>query len=54
MAQLATEAIGLAHQSEDPMDLRNAFTVRGFVAMCQGAGWAELLAVLDIHEVFAL
>jgi predicted ATPase/transcriptional regulator with XRE-family HTH domain len=36
MAELATEAIGLAHQSEDPMDLRNALTVRGFVAMCQG------------------
>jgi hypothetical protein len=28
--------IALAQQSEDPMDLRNALTVRGFVAMCQG------------------
>jgi tetratricopeptide (TPR) repeat protein len=36
LAELAAEAIGLAHQSEDPMDLRNALTVRGFVAMCQG------------------
>ena len=36
LAELVAEAIGLAHQSEDPMDLRNALTVRGFVAMCQG------------------
>jgi predicted ATPase/DNA-binding XRE family transcriptional regulator len=36
MAELATEAIELAHQSDDPMDLRNALTVHGFVAMCQG------------------
>jgi predicted ATPase/DNA-binding XRE family transcriptional regulator len=36
MAELATEAIELAHQSDDPMDLRNALTVRGLVAMCQG------------------
>ena len=36
MAELAAEAIGLAHQSDDPMDLRNALTVHGMVAMCQG------------------
>jgi tetratricopeptide (TPR) repeat protein len=36
MAELAAEAIRLAHRSEDPMDLRNALTVLGFVAMCQG------------------
>jgi predicted ATPase/DNA-binding XRE family transcriptional regulator len=36
IAELAAEAIGLAHQSDDPMDLRNALTVHGFVAMCQG------------------
>jgi tetratricopeptide (TPR) repeat protein len=36
MAELAAEAIELAHQSDDPMDLRNALTVHGFVAMCQG------------------
>jgi predicted ATPase/DNA-binding XRE family transcriptional regulator len=36
MAELATEAIGLAHHSDDPMDLRNALTVHGMVAMCQG------------------
>ena len=36
MAELATEAIELAHQSDDPMDLRNALTIHGFVAMCQG------------------
>jgi predicted ATPase/transcriptional regulator with XRE-family HTH domain len=36
MAELAGEAIRLAHQSDDPMDLRNALTVQGFVAMCQG------------------
>jgi predicted ATPase/DNA-binding XRE family transcriptional regulator len=36
MAELATEAIELAHQSDDPMDLRDALTIRGLVAMCQG------------------
>jgi predicted ATPase/DNA-binding XRE family transcriptional regulator len=36
MAELAAEMIGLAQQSEDPMDLRNALTVRGLVAMCRG------------------
>ena len=36
MAELAAEAIGLAHQSDDPMDLRNALTIHGMVAMCQG------------------
>jgi predicted ATPase/DNA-binding XRE family transcriptional regulator len=36
MAELAAEAIELANKSEDPMDLRNALTVRGLVAMCQG------------------
>ena len=36
MAELAGEAIPLAHRSDDPMDLRNALTVQGFVAMSQG------------------
>ena len=36
MAELAAEAIGLAQLSDDPMDLRNALTVHGMVAMCQG------------------
>ena len=36
MAELAAEAIGLAHRSDDPMDLRNALTVHGMVAMCRG------------------
>jgi len=36
MAELAAEAIPLAQQSDDPLDLRNALTVRGFVAMSQG------------------
>jgi predicted ATPase len=36
MAELAAEAIRLAHHSDDPMDLRNALTVHGMVAMCQG------------------
>ena len=36
MEELAAEAIVLAHQSDDPMDLRNALTVHGMVAMCQG------------------
>jgi predicted ATPase/DNA-binding XRE family transcriptional regulator len=37
LAALAAEAIELAHQSDDPMDLRNALTVHGMVAMCQGS-----------------
>jgi predicted ATPase/transcriptional regulator with XRE-family HTH domain len=36
MAELAAEATGLAHLSGDPMDLRNALTIHGSVAMCQG------------------
>jgi tetratricopeptide (TPR) repeat protein len=36
MAELAAEAVVLAHQSDDPMDLRNALTIHGMVAMCQG------------------
>jgi len=36
LAELAAEAIGLAHQSDDPMDLRNALTVHGMAAMCEG------------------
>ena len=36
MEELAGEAIQLAHRSEDPMDLRNALTIRGFVAMSRG------------------
>ncbi len=36
MAGLASEAIGLAQQSEDPIDLRNALTIQAMVAMCQG------------------
>jgi tetratricopeptide (TPR) repeat protein len=35
MTKLSAEAIGLAYQSDDPMDLRNALTIQGFVAMCQ-------------------
>ena len=36
MADLAAEAIELARQSEDPMDVRDALTVKGMVAMGQG------------------
>jgi predicted ATPase/transcriptional regulator with XRE-family HTH domain len=36
LAEVAAEAIELAHQTKDPMDLRNALTVRGLVAMGQG------------------
>ncbi|HEX8967281.1 MAG TPA: helix-turn-helix domain-containing protein [Chloroflexota bacterium] len=36
MAALAAEALALAHQSEDPMDLRNALTITGMLAMCEG------------------
>jgi predicted ATPase/DNA-binding XRE family transcriptional regulator len=42
MAELAAEAIPLAQQSDDPLDLRNALTIHGFVAMCQGR-YAEAL-----------
>lgn len=42
MAELAAEAIPLAQQSDDPLDLRNALTIQGFVAMCQGR-YAEAL-----------
>ena len=36
MAELAAEAIELAHLSDDPMDLRNALAMHGMLAMCQG------------------
>ncbi|MCA1644706.1 MAG: helix-turn-helix domain-containing protein [Chloroflexi bacterium] len=36
MAELAVEALELAQQSQDPMDLRNALTIKAMVAMCQG------------------
>lgn len=36
LAELASEGIELALQSDDPMDLRNAVTFQGFVAMGQG------------------
>ena len=36
LAEVASEAIELAHQTGDPMDLRNALTVQGLVAMGQG------------------
>ena len=42
MAEMATEAIELAGQSEDPMDMRNALTIKGMVAMLQ-ARWADAL-----------
>jgi tetratricopeptide (TPR) repeat protein len=36
LAEAASDAIELALQTEDPMDLRNALTVQGLVAMGQG------------------
>jgi predicted ATPase/transcriptional regulator with XRE-family HTH domain len=36
MAELATEGLAVTRQSGDPMDLRNALTVVGQVAMCEG------------------
>lgn len=36
MAELASEAIQLARRSDDPIDLRNALTVEGMVAMGEG------------------
>jgi tetratricopeptide (TPR) repeat protein len=36
LAEVASEALELARQTEDPMDLRNALTVQGLVAMGQG------------------
>jgi len=35
LAEVASEALELARQTEDPMDLRNALTVQGLVAMGQ-------------------
>ncbi len=35
MAELNAEAIELARQSEEPMDMRNALTMQGLVAMCE-------------------
>ncbi len=43
MAEMAAEAIELAGQSDDPMDRRNALTIKGMVAMLQ-ARWADALA----------
>jgi predicted ATPase/DNA-binding XRE family transcriptional regulator len=42
MAALGAENLELASQSEDPMDLRNALTVKGMVAMLQ-ARYADAL-----------
>jgi len=42
MAALGAEGLQLASQSADPMDLRNALTIRGMVAMVQ-ARYAEAL-----------
>jgi non-specific serine/threonine protein kinase len=51
MAALSTEAIDLSRQSEDPMDLRDALTVKGMVAMGQGR-YAE--AVERFEETVAI
>jgi non-specific serine/threonine protein kinase len=51
MAALSAEAIDLARQSEDPMDLRDALTVKGMVAMGQGR-YAE--AVERFQETVAI
>ena len=45
MADLAVEALHLAGQSNDPMDLRNALTMKGMVAMVQ-TRYAEALEPL--------
>ena len=42
MAALASEGLELARQSDDPMDRRNALTIKGMVAMLQGR-YAEAL-----------
>lgn len=42
MAELAAEALPLAQQSDDPLDVRNALTIQGFAAMCQGR-YAEVV-----------
>jgi predicted ATPase len=51
MAALSAEAIDLASHSEDPMDLRDALTVKGMVAMGQGR-YAE--AVERFQETVAI
>jgi predicted ATPase/DNA-binding XRE family transcriptional regulator len=47
MAELATEGRDVAGQSGDPMDLRNALTVAGQVAMCEGR-YADALEPLSL------
>ena len=42
MAEMAAEALELAGQSEDPMDRRNALTIKGMVAMLEGR-WGDAL-----------
>jgi predicted ATPase/transcriptional regulator with XRE-family HTH domain len=51
MAALSAEAIDLARQSDDPLDLRDALTVKGMVAMGQGR-YAE--AVERFQETVAI
>jgi tetratricopeptide (TPR) repeat protein len=51
MAELAAAAIDLAQRSEDPMDLRDALTVEGMVAMGRGR-YAE--AVERFRECLAI
>jgi predicted ATPase/DNA-binding XRE family transcriptional regulator len=51
MAELASEQLDLARQSEDPMDVRDALTVEGMVAQGQGR-YAE--AVERFRECLAI
>lgn len=45
MAEVAAEDLEVAIRSDDPMDLRNALTITGVVAMCRG-NFAQALAPL--------
>jgi predicted ATPase/DNA-binding XRE family transcriptional regulator len=45
MAELAAEDLEVAIRSDDPMDLRNALTITGIVAICRG-NFAQALAPL--------
>ena len=51
MAELNVEAVELAHQTGDPMDLRNALNMQGLVAMCEGRYEAALVPLREGLEV---
>ena len=51
MAELAPECLDMARQGGDPMDLRNALTVIGQLAMCEGRYADALGPLLESVEI---